>query len=159
MLSADPTQRCFEDYNVGDVYEFGSATVTVEEIVAFARLYDPQDMHVDPVLAAAGPHGGLIASGWHTVGLMMKMFTEHFLPKNGLAGPGIDELRWTRPVHPGDTLRVRMTIMDVRRSRSKPDRGVVQPFVEVLNQHEEVVLTVKPINLIRARTTGLAPGG
>ncbi len=154
MLPADATQRAFEDYTVGMVLEFGSATVTAESIVAFARQYDPQDMHVDPELAAAGPHGSLIASGWQTVGLMMGMFTEHYLPKNGLAAPGIDELRWPRPVFPGDTLRVRVTILDARRSRSKPDRGVVQPLVEVLNQKDEVVLTVKPINLIRARTLG-----
>lgn len=152
MLPANPEERRFEDYPVGAVFEFGSVTMTQDEIIGFARQYDPQDMHTDPALAAAGPHGGIIASGWQTMGVMMRLFTEHYLPKNGLAAPGVDEVRWPRPVYPGDILRVRVTILDARRSRSKPDRGVVQPFVEVLNQHDEQVLTVKPINMIRTRT-------
>lgn len=151
MLSPNPDERRFEDYPVGAVFEFGTATMTQDDIIAFARLYDPQDMHVDPALAAAGPFGEIIASGWHTVGVMMKMFAEHYLPKNGLASPGIDELRWPRPVRPGDTLRVRATITEARRSRTKPDRGLVHAFVEVLNQNNEVVLTLRPMNLIRTR--------
>jgi acyl dehydratase len=151
MLPENPSERRFEDYAVGAVFEFGSVALTQDEIVAFARQYDPQDMHTDPALAAAGPHGGIIASGWHTMGVMMRLFTEHYLPKNGLAAPGVDEVRWPRPVFPGDTLRVRVTILEARRSRSKPDRGLVHPFVEVLNQHGEQVLTVKPINMIRCR--------
>ena len=158
MLPADPTQRFFEDYEVGSVHEFGAVTITPGEIVAFARLYDPQDMHTDPALAAAGPHGGLIASGWQTMGVMMRMYTAHFLPKNGLAAPGVDEVRWPRPVFPGDTLRVRVTILDARRSRSKPDRGVMHLFVEVLNQHGDLVLTARPINLIRCRAPALSDG-
>jgi acyl dehydratase len=151
MLPANPEERRFEDYPVGAVFEFGSVTMTQDEIVAFAREYDPQDMHVDPALAAAGPFGEIIASGWHTMGVMMRMFVAHYLPKNGLASPGIDEIRWPRPVRPGDTLRVRATITEARRSRSKPDRGLVTAFVEVLNQNDEPVLTVRPMNLIRTR--------
>ena len=153
MLPANPEERRFEDYVVGAVLEFGSVTLTQDAIIAFARQYDPQDMHVDPVLAAAGPHGGIIASGWQTVGAMMQMFVVHYLPKNGLASPGIDEVRWPRPVRPGDTLRVRATITEARRSRSKPDRGLVTAFVEVLNQNDEPVLTVRPMNFIRTRTS------
>jgi acyl dehydratase len=151
MLPANPEERRFEDYPVGAVFEFGSVTLSQEEMIAFARQFDPQDMHIDPVLAAAGPFGEIIASGWHTVGTMMRMLALHYLPKNGLASPGIDELRWPRPVRPGDTLRVRATVTDARRSRSKPDRGIVTALVEVLNQKDEVVLTMRPMNLIRTR--------
>ena len=150
-LAAKPKPRHLEDFVVGDVYEFGSISVTEAEIIAFARQYDPQTMHVDPEAAAKGPTGGLIASGWHTVGLMMRMYADHYLPENGLPAPGVDELRWLKPVRPGDTLRMRVTIEEVRISQSKPDRGVIRPFSEVLNQHGEVVLTIRPINLVRRR--------
>ncbi len=158
MLPTDPADRCFEDYPVGAVFEFGSVTVTAAEIIAFARQYDPQDMHTDPTSAAAGATGGLIASGWHTVGLQMRLFAEHYLPKHGLPSPGIDELRWPRPVRPGDTIRIRVTITDARRSRSKPDRGLVHAFVEALNQNDDVVLTMKPINMVRCRGPAPASG-
>ena len=108
-------------------------------------------MHTDPVAAAQGPTGGLIASGWHTIGLMMRMYADHILPENGLPAPGVDEVRWLRPVRPGDTLRMRVTIQEARVSQSKPDRGVIRPFSEVLNQHGEVVMTMRPINLVRRR--------
>jgi acyl dehydratase len=159
VFTTPSTSRWFEDYPVGAVFEFGSLTVSEAEIIAFARQYDPQDMHIDPTLAAEGPFGQVIASGWHTVGLMMRLIVDHFLPKNGLAAPGIDELRWPRPVCPGDTLRVRVTVLDARRSRSKPDRGLITNFVEVLNQNDEVVLTMKPMNLVRCRPESLVSGG
>ena len=133
------------------MFEFGSVTVGAAEIVAFARQFDPQAMHTDPVAAAAGPTQGLIASGWHTVGLLMRMYAEHCLPENGLPAPGVDEVRWLLPVRPGDTLRGRVTIRAARVSQSKPDRGIINPFVEVLNQRDEVVLTMKPINIVRRR--------
>jgi acyl dehydratase len=158
ILTTPPTSRYFEDYPVGAVFEFGSVTVTEQEIIDFARLYDPQAMHTDRALAAAGPFGEVIASGWHTVGLMMRLFVAHYLPFNGLASPGIDELRWPRPVRPNDILRVRVTITEARRSRSKPDRGLVQSLVEVLNQNDEVVLTMRPMNLVRCRPESLADG-
>ena len=143
--------RYFEDFSVGAVFGFGSITVTEPEIIAFARQFDPQTMHTDPVAAAKGPMGGLIASGWHTIGLMMRMYADHLLPADGLPAPGVDELRWHHPVRPGDTLRMRVTIESARVSQSKPDRGVIRPFSEVLNQHGEVVLSMRPINLIRRR--------
>jgi acyl dehydratase len=145
------TPRYFEDFLVGSVFEFGSVTVTEPEIIAFARQFDPQTMHTDPAAAASGPMGGLIASGWHTIALMMRMYADHFLPVNGLPAPGVDEVRWLLPVRPGDTLRMRVTIESARVSQSKPDRGIVRPFSEVLNQNNEVVLTMRPINLIRRR--------
>lgn len=157
MLPASSTDRWFEDYPAGSVFEFGSVTLSAEDIVAFARHYDPQPMHVDPALAAAGPFGGLIASGWHTIGLMMRLFVERFLPADGLAAPGVDEVRWPRPVRPGDTLRVRVTVLTARRSQSKPDRGLVHSLVEVFNQDDALVLSMKPINLVRCRPDSLAP--
>ena len=150
-LPADPTQRYFEHYPVGAVFALGAFAVTEPEIIDFARLYDPQDMHTDRELAAAGPFGQVIASGWQTIGLMMRLFVANFLPKNGLAAPGIDELRWPTPVRPGDTIRVRATILAARVSRSKPDRGLLNVHVEGINQNDEVVLSMKPINMIRVR--------
>jgi len=143
--------RYFEDFRVGEVFEFGSITVTEGDIIAFARQFDPQTMHTDPVVAARGSTGGLIASGWHTTALMMRMYADHILPENGLPAPGVDELRWLQPVRPGDTLSMRVTIEEARESRSKPDRGIIRPFTEMINQRGEVVLTMRPINLIRRR--------
>jgi acyl dehydratase len=157
IANVPPAARYFEDYRVGMVDEFGDVAVTAEEIVAFASRYDPQAMHVDPVAAAQGPFGGLIASGWHTAGMMMRLFAEHYLSKvAALASPGIDELRWVKPVHPGDMLRVRVTITEARRSRSKPDRGMVRSLVEVLNQHGEVVMSLRPMNLMLCRDASIS---
>jgi acyl dehydratase len=147
-----PGERYFEDYVVGMVSEFGEIAVTAEEIVDFARRYDPQAMHTDPVAAAQGPFGGLIASGWHTASLMMRLFAEHYLPRAAsIASPGLDELRWMLPVRPGDRLRVRVTVLEAHRSRSKPDRGMVRCLVEVLNQNGDVVMSLKPMNLLLCR--------
>jgi acyl dehydratase len=145
----------FEDYVPGIAREFGSITVSESEIVDFGKRYDPQDFHVDPVAAANGPFGGLIASGWHTCALMMRMFADNYLSKvSSLGSPGIDELRWLKPVRPGDTLRVRASVLETKRSRSKPDRGIVHTLTEVLNQNGEVVLSAKAMTLIRCRTSG-----
>jgi acyl dehydratase len=151
-----PTEdRYFEDYPEGAVYEFGNIAVGAAEIVDFARRYDPQPMHVDPAAAAEGPFGGLIASGWHTAALMMRLFAEHFLSRvASLASPGIDELRWLHPVRPGDVLRIRVHVLEARPSRTRPDRGVLRTFVEVLNQQGAAVMTLKPVNLLRRRPTG-----
>ena len=108
-------------------------------------------MHIEADAAAKGWFKGLIASGWHTVGLMMRMYADHYLPENGLPAPGVDEVRWHQPVRPGDTLRMRVTILEARVSQSKPDRGIIRPLSEVLNQRGEVVLSMKPINFVRRR--------
>jgi acyl dehydratase len=134
------------------VREFGSEPVEEAEIIEFGKRFDPQEFHTDPEAAARGPFGGLIASGWHTAALMMRMFADNYLSKaSSLGSPGIDELRWLRPVRPGDTLRVRASVTEAKRSRSKPDRGVVHTVTEVLNQNGEVVMTVKAMTLIRCR--------
>lgn len=147
--------RYFEDYVQGAVYEYGYVTVTEAEILDFARKFDPQPIHVDPQFAAAGPFGGLIASGWHTTGIMMRMLVDHCLSwVASLASPGIDELRWPAPVRPGDSLRLRCTFVETRRSQSKPDRGLVRTQAQLINQNDELVLTLTAMNIIRARNPG-----
>ncbi len=145
-------ERRYEDYVPGSVFELGRISVTEDEIVDFARRFDPQRMHLDPQAAAEGPFGGLIASGWHSAAMMMRLYAECYLPDAAsLSSPGIDELRWLRPVRPGDELHIRTTVLDARRSRSKPDRGLVTTLVEVLNQRQEPVMSLKALNLIAAR--------
>ena len=152
-------ERWFEDFVPGAVYEFGRAEVGESEIINFARRFDPQPMHLEPEAAAHGPFGGLIASGWHTAAIMMRLFVDHFLPGHAsLASPGIDELRWTLPVRPGDILRLRVTVLEAVRSRSKPDRGMVRTLIEVLNQHDAVVMSLKPMNLLRCRPSTPSSG-
>ena len=146
-------QRYFEDYIPGTVFEYGEIHVDEAEILDFARRFDPQAMHVDPAAAAQGRFGGLIASGWHTAAMMMRLLVDDFLPgRASLASPGIDELRWLRPVRPGDVLRVRVSVLEATRSRSKPYRGIVRTLVEVLNQDAEVVMSMKPMNIIACRS-------
>jgi acyl dehydratase len=144
--------RYFEDYLPGAVFEYGDIPVSEAEIIEFARRYDPQDMHVDPEAAARGRFGGLVASGWHTAAMIMRLVVDNFLPKAAsLASPGIDELRWLKPVRPGDVLRIRVTVLEATPSRSRSDRGMVRSLVEVLNQDGEVVMSMKPMNIIRRR--------
>ena len=146
------TVRYFEDYRPGAVFTGGGIPVTAAEIVAFAGKYDPQPMHTDPQAAAEGRFGGLIASGWHTGAMMMRMFADNFLsPESSIASPGLDELRWLQPVRPGDVLSLRVTILEARRSKSRAEQGIVRSLVEVLNQRGEPVMTLKPISLIRVR--------
>jgi acyl dehydratase len=107
---------------------------------------------VDAEFASSGPFGGLIASGWHTAGIAMRMMVDHYLPRAAsLASPGIDELRWTTPVRPGDTLRLRTTTVETRRSKSKPDRGLIRTRAELLNQYDQTALSLVGMNLIRLR--------
>lgn len=151
-LTTPLQDRYFEDYRVGGSDEFGRIAVEEEEVMAFGRRFDPQPFHIDPVAAEQSVFGGLIASGWHTAGLMMRLLVEHYLsPTASLGSPGIDELRWLKPVRPGDVLSVRVTVLEATRSRSKPDRGIVRTQVEVLNQRREVVMSMKGINLLRCR--------
>lgn len=147
--------RCFEDYVPGIEAVYGSIPVTEDEIVAFAKRYDPQPMHTDPAWAATGPFGGLISSGWLTTSLATRLYIDHYLsPTASLASPGVDQIRWLQPVRPGDALSIRVKILEARRSRSKPDRGLVRTEVQVLNQTGAVVLTMTAMNLIRCRDAG-----
>ena len=145
--------RHFEDFVPGAVAEFGPIGIDEAEVIAFARQFDPQPIHTDPETAAAGPFGGLIASGWHTVSLVMRVLVENYLAHGAsLASPGVDELRWLQPVRPGDALRVRATVLEARRSQSKPDRGFVRTGIEVRNQDERVVMSMIAMNLFRCRS-------
>ncbi len=144
--------RYFEDYVEGAVHNLGSIAVEPDEVVAFAKRFDPQSMHTDPEAAKHGPFGGLIASGWHTAALMMRVYVDHYLTHvASLASPGIEELRWLKPVRPGDTLSVRVTVLKAAASKSKPDRGAVTSFVEIFNQANEAVMSIKAVNIIARR--------
>ena len=145
-------QRYWEDYAPGSVHEYGSISVDAAEIIAFGQRFDPQVFHTDPEGAKKTIYGGLIASGWHTSSLMMRLYSDHYLSSaSSLGSPGVDEMRWVKPVRPGDTLSIRVSILSSQRSRSKPDRGLVRSFIEVLNQNQEVVMTMKALNLFLCR--------
>ena len=153
LTPTNSKDRYFEDYIPGAVFEYGEIRVDEAEITEFASRFDPQDMHVDPEAARRGRFGGLIASGWHTGAMMMRLLADNFLPKAAsLASPGIDELRWLHPVRPGDLLRIRVTVLEATPSRSKPDRGMVRTLIEVLNQDGSVVMSLKPMNIIARRS-------
>jgi acyl dehydratase len=141
-----------EDFTPGMVLEFGGLEVTEEEIIGFARRYDPQPFHVDAEAGRASIFGGLCASGWHTSAMMMRMWVDNFLsPEASLGSPGIDELRWLKPVFPGDRLRCRVDVLETTPSRSRPFMGSIRQRTEVLNQKDEVVLRVIAISLFRRR--------
>lgn len=144
--------RYFEDYLPGAVHEFGSITLREVEIIEFARRFDPQPFHTDPEAAKKSAFGGLIASGWHTASLAMRLLVDHYISRvASLGSPGVDEVRWRNPVRPGDTLSVRVTVLESKLSRSKPGQGSIRSYVEVLNQHREVVMTWKGIGLVLCR--------
>ncbi len=151
-----PLNLYFEDFAPGQVLESGSHTVTLEEILAFARQFDPQPIHVDETAARRSPYGGIIASGWHTAALCMRMVVDSALvgETGSLGSPGVDELRWLRPVRPGDTLRVLIEVLEVRPSRSKPDRGLVRLRYTVRNQHGEDAMTVVAMGIMQRRPAG-----
>jgi acyl dehydratase len=150
--------RYFEDYHVGAVYEYGYVTATEGEIIEFAQRFDPQPIHVDPGFAATGPFGGLIASGWHTGAILMHLFVDHYLSRvASLGSPGIDEMRWSTPVRPGDSLRLRTTIVEARPSRSKPDRGLVRTRAALVNQDDAIALSLIGMNLLRCRQSISGP--
>ncbi|MBV8904729.1 MAG: MaoC family dehydratase [Acidobacteriia bacterium] len=151
-FEAPPNSRYFEDYVPGRIYEFGTIPVSEAEIVDFAQQFDPQYFHTDPEKAKASRFGGLVASGWHTTALVMRLFVDQFLSHvASLASPGVDEIRWPNPVRPGDNLRLRVTILEARPSRTKPDRGVVRNRIEAFNQRDEPVLSMIGISIIGRR--------
>ncbi|MFD0776756.1 MaoC family dehydratase [Streptomonospora algeriensis] len=145
-------ERFLEDYAAGEVVDCGEIAVTEDEVLEFAGRYDPQSFHTDPCAAAKGPFGGLIASGWHTAALMMRLYVDHYLsPRASLGGPGVDGLRWTEPVRPGDTLTMRAEVLESRPSSSKPDRGLLRTRVELFNQHGRKVFQAVVLNMLRTR--------
>lgn len=134
----------YEDYDVGDVEEFGSYTITKEEIIDFAEQFDPQPFHVDEEAAKDSHFRGLVASGWHTASLWMRMMVEyHYDESASLGSPGVEDLQWTEPVRPGDTLSVRLEVVDKRPLKSYPDRGLITTETEMFNQDGDVVLRMR----------------
>ena len=141
MTSTVPVRdRCFEDFSVGESFVLGSVEMVEEEMLAFATQFDPQRFHVDTEAAARTMYGGLIASGWHTGSLMMRLTAEGFLGEHSLGAAGLSELSWPAPVRVGDVLTLRVGILGTRESGSKPNLGFVELSSEMINQNDEVAL-------------------
>jgi len=148
----------FEDVKLGDRNEFGPVTISREEIIAFAREFDPQPFHLSDEAAAATHFGSLASSGWHTTALSMKMMVAMWQRNPGvqaasLGALGVDELRWLQPVRPGDTLRGVSEVIDLKASRSRPEMGIVKTHITLFNQRDEPVLSMKPIAMFRTRSS------
>jgi len=145
----------WEDFKVGEVHQIGEKRVDKDEIIAFAKQFDPQPFHVDEAAAKASVYGGLIASGWHTVALVMRMMCDSYmLDSASLGSPGIDNLKWLKPVRPGDAIRAQRTTLEVRASASRPDMGLVKTRWEVFNQNGEPVMTMEGYGMFRRRNPG-----
>ena len=143
----------FEDIPVGVTAKFGNYPVTREEVLDFAAKYDPQPFHLDDEAAAATHFGRLSASGWHTCAMTMSMLVENLKQNRqaGLGSPGIDNLRWLKPVYPGDTLRVESTVLEKRRSQSRPEMGIFKSQLTVFNQNDEPVMQMVSNGLVQVR--------
>jgi acyl dehydratase len=145
----------FEDIEVGNKASFGSYEVTRDEVVAFAQKYDPQPFHLSDEAAAETHFGRLSASGWHTCAMTMAMVVENLKAnaQAGLGSPGIDELRWLRPVYPGDTLRCESEVLDKRASESRPEMGIFHSRMTVFNQDDKPVMSFISTGLVSTRPT------
>ncbi len=146
----------YEDLEVGATASFGAYHVTREEVIEFASRYDPQPFHLSDEAAAQTQFGRVAASGWHTAAMTMSMLVAHWQahPQAGLGSPGVDELRWVKPVHPGDTLRCETELLAKRASASRPGLGITTSRITVFNQDDEVVMTFTANGLIRTRSGG-----
>ena len=148
--------KYYEDIAVGDARSFGHYEVTREEVMEFAGKYDPQPFHLDDDAAAATHFGRLSASGWHTCSMTMAMMVENMKSERsaGLGSPGVDQLRWKKPVYPGDTLRCETEVIEKRRSASRPEMGIFKSQIRTYNQHDELVLEMVSNGLIATRDPG-----
>jgi acyl dehydratase len=147
-----------EDLRPGQVFRTGGLEVTAEDIVAFGRQFDPQHFHVDPAAAAASAFGGLVASGLHTLCLSFRLFFDLRLWERAIIGsPGMRDLNWSSPLRPGDRIRAVVEVVEVRRSASRPDRGIVTMRHDTFNQRDERILSVTCLHMLRARQPGAAP--
>ena len=153
MTSVNTDMLYFEDLQIGSMQYFGSYDVTREEVIEFAGKYDPQPFHLDDAAAAETYFGRLSASGWHTGSMVMRMIVEnmHANRQASLGSPGIDELRWLKPVYPGDTLRCETELLEKRRSASRPEMGSFKSRLTAYNQDDVPVMTMVSIGLIRVR--------
>ena len=149
------TTRYFEDFEIGESQEFGTYHVTEAEIVEFAEKYDPQAFHVDPAAATDSIYGGLIASGWHTCSMTMRLLVDNLLSETAILGAtGVDDLRWRAPVRPGDDLSVSIEVVDTEPAASRRDRGFVKTAIEVTNQDDDEVLSFIALALFARRDGG-----
>jgi acyl dehydratase len=145
--------RSFEDFHVGDTLELGeTAQLTAEEIITFARQFDPQSFHLDAEEAKDSMFGQLVASGWHTTSLVMRLLVDGLLNHSiSMGSPGVDTIRWLRPLRPGDMLHARFTVLETTPSKSRPTMGIVRSKIEAFNQNDEVVMTLEGIHFIGRR--------
>ncbi len=147
----------WEDFNVGERIVLGTKTFTEEEIIRFAKEFDPQPFHVDKEKAEQSFFGGIIASGWHTCSVAMRMMCDAYLNESASIGsPGVDNIRWLKPVRPGDTLRAERVILESRASSSKADIGIVKSRWETFNQHNELVMSMEGISMFKRRAPAQA---
>lgn len=158
-VEVDMKKYAYEDFTPGRVLESGTLQVRREDILRFAAEFDPQPFHLDEAAAARSLFGGLSASGWHTCAMVMRLNCEAWLlDSTSLGSPGLDKLSWTQPVRPGDTLRVRQTVLEARVMKSRPHVGLVRSRWEALNQHDEVVLVMEGYGMFGRRDGPPAPG-
>lgn len=147
----------WEDFKPGESFPMGERVMDRDEMMAFARQFDPQPFHIDEEAAKRSMYGGLIASGWHTVALVMRMMCESYLNQSAsLGSPGVDNVRWLKPVRPGDTIRARRTVLESRASQSRPEMGLVKTRWEVFNQDDELVMTIEGYGMFYRRGAGAA---
>jgi acyl dehydratase len=145
-------KRYLEDFHVGETIDLGTCTISRDEILEFARRYDPQPFHIDEEAARRSIYGGLIASGWHTTALLMRLLVDGMVAgAQSMGSPGVDEIRWLTPVRPGDTLAARAVVLDVVPSRSKSDRGHLRTRYEMFNQKGDKVMTMISLGIFRRR--------
>jgi acyl dehydratase len=146
--------RYWDDYEIGHKFDLGSTSFTADEIVDFARQYDPQSFHVDADAARQSMFGGLIASGWHVTAKLMRLFVDNYVDqRTALGSPGVDEVRWLKPVRPGDTLNAWVECAGKVPSKSRPEMGIVHEQWRATNQKGELVMTLKGTNMVRRRPT------
>jgi acyl dehydratase len=144
--------RHFEDFQSGQVFDLGTYELSEGELLEFARRYDPQPFHVDPEAARESPFGGLIASGWQSAAILMRLYVDSVMNETASMGsPGVEQIRWLVPVRPGDVLRGRITIVEVAPSNTRPDRGTLIADGELLNQRDEVVMTIRTRGFVGRR--------
>jgi acyl dehydratase len=152
------TFRYFEDFRIGEKIDLGRYAVSEAEILAFARQYDPQRMHTDRDFAARTSFGGLIASGWHSCAMFMRLQVDALLKESSaIASPGVDGIRWIRPVRAGDVLRAEAEVIEITASRQRPDRGLVKHDCKVFNQQDELVMTLRTLALFARRPDSSRP--
>jgi acyl dehydratase len=147
--------RYFEDFPEGSAQDLGTFSLSADEIIEFARKYDPQPMHVDAEAGRASIYGSLIASGWQTVATYMRLLVDGVIGQSASMGsPGVDSVRWLKPVRPDETLRARVLVLESRASNSRPDWGIVRTRGEVVNQDDEVVMRLEAVNFFARRPRG-----